>query len=259
MNSLILNDYNPSGLLWLTAALIIVGVLLIIATISAIITRITICLKYNNFNKISTAKGHTAFSAARTLLDENGMSDVKVEQLGFFRALFYGNCYSKKNKTIYLRKEIINQTSITAVGIACQKVGLVIQDKEKNKTFKIRAFIAPFILFTPFWVVPLSVLGIIFDIMFSLGGAISIISIIFSIIIYLLSVIYAVVTIPVESRANKLALEFMEKTNILNKKERALIKELFSVFMIAYIIEFIISLLQVIKIIFEIILKVKSN
>ena len=68
--------------------------------------------KYNKFNNVESSTGHTGFSAARNLLDANGLSDVEVKPLTFFKAMFYGNHYNAKTNTIYLRQGIINSKSI---------------------------------------------------------------------------------------------------------------------------------------------------
>lgn len=259
MNSLLLYEYYSGGSLWLTAALIIVEVLLIIASISAIISKITLAIKYNKFNRVETSLGHTAFSACRTLLDENGMSDVEIKEAGFFRALFYGNHYCKRQKTVYFRKGIINSTSITAVGIAVQKVGLVIQDKEDNPAFKYRAMVAPFAIFGYVLVLPITILGIIFDVVFTLGSVFAILSVIISFIIFVVASVFSMLSIPVESRANKLALELMVKTKMLNEEEQLLIKDVFSAYMISYVLDFVVALLLIIKVVFQIILISISN
>lgn len=251
MNSLLLANASE---IWLSAAIVIVAILTAIAGISALIMRIVLLLKYNNFNSLQASSGHTAYSAARNLLDENGMSDIKVKPLGFFKSIFYGNCYSAKQKTIYLRKSIINQSSITAVGIACQKVGLVMQDKENNTAFKIRAIVSPFIIFAPAMIIPILVFGIILDTLFTLGGTLAIVSVCIGIFLYVLAFIYTLLTIPVESRANKLALELIEKSNLLNATETLAIKQIFTSYLLVYVLEFVATLLQSIKVFLQLLL-----
>lgn len=255
MNSLLLNNSS----IWLTAALIIVSALLGIVALGAFIARIVVFVKYQKYNRTETSVGHTAYSAARNLLDQNGMQDVEVKQLGFFRALFYGNSYSARTKTIYLRRGIINKTSITAVGLACQKVGLAIQDKENNKAFKFRSAIAPVIVFAPVIVVPIILIGFLIDFLLSLGGIAAIVAVVVGVLVYLVGFIFTILTIPVESRGNKLALELIEKTKFLNEEETYAIKEVFSVYIIAYVLEFVVALLQLIKFILQILLKLVKN
>lgn len=246
MNSLLLNNASE---IWLSSAIIIVAALALIAIVSGITIRAILNVKYHTYNAINSKCKHTAFSAARNLLDENGMADIKVKRAGFFRTIFYGNRFSAKSNTIYLRPNIINSTSIIAVGTAIQKVGLVMQHKEGNKIFKFRAIFAPYILFTSYFVFPLLVLGLLFDVIFVLGGSFAIISVVMGILLYSIAILYTYINIPVESRANKLAIELIDKTKFLDDNEKVIIKQVYTTYILAYVTEFIVTLLEIIKVI----------
>lgn len=253
MNSLLLSN---SGATWLTVAYIIVAVLIIIVSLATFITRIAVFAKYNKFNSVESSVGHTAFSTARNLLDVNGLSEVEVKPLTFFKSMFYGNHYDAKTKTIYLRQNIINSTSLTAVGLASQKVGHAIQDKEGGSLFNFRSKIAPFVVFAPVLFLPITIIGFILDTLYSIGGTFAIISVILGLVLYLLAFTFTLFTIPVESRANKLAVELLEKTKILNTTEIYAVKDLFSSYIVAYVMEFLSSLLQLIKTFLQILIKI---
>lgn len=253
MYSLLLSN---SGSTWLTVAFIIVAVLIIIVSIAAFISRLVVLAKYNKFNNVESSTGHTGFSAARNLLDANGLSDVEVKPLTFFKAMFYGNHYNAKTNTIYLRQGVINSKSITAVGLAIQKVGHAIQDKEDSPLFKFRSKVAPFVVFAPMLFIPITIIGIILDFLFSLGGVAAIISVILGVVLYLLAFTFTLFTIPVESRANKLAVELIEKAKILDTNEIYAVKDLYSSYIVAYVMEFLASLLQLFKTFLQILIKI---
>ncbi len=255
MYSLLLSN---AGATWLTIAFIIVAVLIIIVLAATFIARLVVFAKYNKFNNVETSIGHTGFSASRNLLDSNGLSDVEIKPLTFFKAMFYGNHYNAKTKTIYLRQNIINSKSITAVGVAVQKVGHAIQDKENSPLFKFRTKIAPFVVFAPMLFIPITILGAILDWMYSIGGVSAIISVSLGLILFILAFTFTLFTIPVESRANKLAVELLEKTKILNTNEIYAVKDLYSSYIVAYVMEFLASLLQLIKTFLQILIKISK-
>lgn len=198
--------------------------------------------------------GHTAYSSARNLLDENGMADIQIKPATYLRSILYGNCYSKRNKTIYLRRNIINSTSPTAIAVACNKVGLVMQDKEGGNFYKFRAMLCPYVLFSSYVVAPLVLLAVFVDIMSTISKVCTTISVIISTILYILLFLYLILTIPVFSRANKLALELLGKYKHLNDAEMTCAKKLYTSYVLSYVFEFVISLLLLIKSIFVILM-----
>ena len=245
MNSLLLNNASE---IWLSSAIVIVTILAFIAIASGVTVRAVLNVKYHTYNSLKSKSGHTAFSVARNLLDENGMADVKVEKAKFFRRLVYGNRFSTRTNTIYLRPNIIDSTSIVAVSTAIQKVGSVMQHKEGNSIFKFKSVFSPYMIFTSFLVLPLLVVALIFDFTFVLGGYLATISVIFSLIIFTIAILYTYINIPVESRANKLAIELIDKTKVLDNDEKVVVKQIYTTYILAYVTEFIVALLELLKV-----------
>lgn len=102
-----------------------------------------------------------------------GYNDIKVEKSGFFRAAFFGNHYNPSKKTIYLRSSTYYGEHLTAIGLALQKVGLVIQDKRNSSSFRARWFLQKIALFGPVFFIPIVLAGAIADlvIFFVTGGS----------------------------------------------------------------------------------------
>ena len=251
MNPLLLTTASDT---WLSSAIVLVSIFVLLTLVISLVLRSILTYKYIAYNKIAVSSKHTAFSAARHLLDENGMSDTKVKPASTLRSIVYGNSYSKRDNTIYLRKNIINSTSTTAISIAYNKVALVMQDKEGGKFYSLRAKISPFVLLSSYLIIPLLLLSIMPDFVYVMGSTWSIISVIFSSIVCVLIFTYLILTIPVFSRANKLAIEFLPKTNHLNNSELVQAKQLFTTYVLSYVFEFVICLLLLIKIIFKVLM-----
>ena len=94
------------------ASLIVSGLILIFLVI-ALVVQISLIIKYKQYNKMPLSNGLTAEQTARSLLDANGLQYVQIKKLGFFRRiLLFGNHYSVMKKTIYLRTNILNSSSI---------------------------------------------------------------------------------------------------------------------------------------------------
>lgn len=256
--NLLLESSSGFGML-LIVAYIIIGVLLGGAIVFAAVSRFILFVRYHNLKGKKNTAGFTAYSAARNLLDANGMTDIKIEKLGFFRAAMYGNSYNRKKKTIYLRRNIVDSDSILAVGLALQKIGLVVMDKQNDKQFIRRAKMQPFMLLAPVAFIPIVLIGLVFDIILSKAvGVGTIITTILAAAFYIISMIYELSTIKVEKRANQKAMEIMVATNFLNEEERMQIQKVFDSYILSYIAEFVVTLLQFIKFILELIIKLVS-
>ena len=159
---------NLSGI---EIAILIVSGLIVVALVVALIVQIVLIVKYKRYNKTPLANGLTSQQTARSLLDSNGLQNVQIKKLGFFRRiLLFGNHYSVMKKTIYLRKNILNSSSVTAVGIATQKVCLAVQHKNKDKSFIFRYVLQILTLFTPLLFYGSIVLGLIVDLVTQFTG-----------------------------------------------------------------------------------------
>ncbi len=270
MNSLLLNaitidDPTQFGLV---IAMIVVGVLIGIALIWSFITRIIVMVTYSKYNKIANSAGYTAREAAYNFLVACGVEDVKVEQCSFWRAFLFvggtgfglGNSYSIYKKIIFLRKGIIDKNSVTAVAIATQKVGLAYQHKTGDKKYIFTARLKPFLLFAPYGLIPLSLLGLVLDMfVFKTGGFVySIIFAFIGAVLFLLSFLVTFFTISIEKRANNDAIQLMEQNNFLTAEERVMVKKLYNAYMMGYIADFVISTLYLIMKILQILAKISK-
>lgn len=246
--------------------LIIVGVLLGLAGIFAFVTRIVVWTTYVKYNRIQNSEGLTAREAAEKFADVVGLKELPVEKCSWWRALLstggamgFGNNYSIYKKTIFLRRNIIDKKSITAVGVSTQKVGLALQDKEGSKLYKFTAYLKPIVFFAPVMFIPLVIVGVFLDIMlFEALGLFTMLLGSLGFLYFVLSFLIILFTIKVESRANKKALQLMKDNNFLTEEERGYIQKLYKAYMMAYIADFIIALLELVKVILKTLAKMKK-
>jgi Zn-dependent membrane protease YugP len=228
-------------------AIILVGVIGA-ALIFAVVAKSYVWISYVKGNYTAANNGLTGEQAATLLLNNLNLTDVKIQKASWFAAIVYGNHYNARKKTIYLRGNIFNKSTITSISLAVQKVGLVIQDVNKEKKFKVKAALQPFIFLAPILFVPLSLLGLLLDlVLFKNIGVVTLVFIGLAFLFYLTAFIFTVVTIPVENKANKLALEMIQKTNLLDESEQDKVKRIYKAYLISYVADLIISLLYLIK------------
>lgn len=162
-------------------------------------------------------------------------------------------------KTIYLRTNILNSSSITAVGIATQKACLAVQHKNKDKSFRFRYILQILTLFTPLLFYGAIIVGLVIDILTKFTGIPTLIGLLIGLGFYLLVFIFQIVNIKVEKKANKQTIEILQSSNIFNEQEITTLKNLFKLYILADIIALVLSLLKLIQQILKVFTKLKRN
>lgn len=148
------------------------------------------------------------------LLAKAGINDVKVVKANGRLT----DCYDSKRKLIKLSTETYYSSSIAALGVMAHEVGHAIQDHKGHALFKFRRFLAPVVSFVSGAFLPLVLLGSIFNIIF-LIPTIGYYVIIASLIFYGASLIFELITLPLEYNASRTALKMLEETGIFNEPE----------------------------------------
>lgn len=241
-------------------AYIITGIAIAIMAVVVIIMRIYLMVKYHEGNTQKTKSGKTSNQVAREALDKAGLSHIKVEKAGFLRAFVYGNCYSITKKTIFLRRGIYDKDSITAVSMALQKVGVAKMCEEGNVATRTRNIMQILSLFGPILFVPVVLAGFLIDLLiFNALGAFSVAGIAVGGVLVLSGLIATLLNLPVEKKANDMALKMINQTGILTKDEIVVVEKVFKAYLVSYVCEFIVAVLRIVQIILEIVMNVQIN
>jgi Zn-dependent membrane protease YugP len=241
----------------LEIALMVVGCLIaVVGSISLIVTG-WLAIKYLKYNKIENSAGLTGQEVARKILDDNDLRHIKVKVTG---SLMFGNSYSHFFKKVRLRRFTRNKTSLTSLGMGAQKAALAILDKEGDPDMKKRIRLYPIITFGPFAFVPLITIGALLDYfvfnqtglwVYVLGGL--------GLLFYVYAVVLSVLTLKTEKKAQEKAYEILSRENLANESELEGLKELFHLYNIQYVNDIILSSLELIYTVLEILIAVKGN
>lgn len=244
----------------LAIAYLIVSLLVVVMAVVALVMWIMVAVRYSKSNRRRLDSGKSSMQMAREMLDSCGLHYVQVKKAGFIRAWFYGNSYSITKKTVFLRNNITDKDTVTAVGLALQKVGIAKMCESDSKMAKTRNIFQIVGIFGPFMFVPLILIGFVADyLIFSTIGAFSVVSIVLSLIILAAGLVVTVLNIPVEKKANEMALKMIDETGVMTEEERAMIKKVFDTYIIAYVMDFIVTVLRIIQLILEIAMTLQSG
>lgn len=241
----------------LEISLAIVGGLIAIVAAVSLAVSFWLAVKYITFNRHKNSAGLTGQEVARKILDDNGLSHIKVKVTG---SILFGNSYSHYFKKVRLRRFTRNKTSLTSLGMGAQKAALAILAKEGDPDMKKRIRLVPFITFGPYAFIPLILVGAFLDYMiFNSTGWITLALGILGFLFYVYAIVLSIVTLKTERKAQDKAYQILKDKAIVTEEELAGLKELFHLYNIQYVNDIILASLELLYLILEIAIAVKSD
>jgi len=208
--------------------------LLIPAIILAVYAQIRVQTTYAKFSQVRTAKGMSASSIARELLDNADLRGIEIE-------LIPGNLtdhYDPRSKKLRLSEGVYNSASVAAMGIVAHEVGHALQDSKAYAPLAIRNGLVPVANFGSQLAIPLFFLGLIFSWprLMDIG-----------IIAFSLAVVFTVITLPVEYNASSRAMAILKSGNYLNTEELDLAKKVLNAASLTYVAATAMAILQLLR------------
>ena len=166
---------------------------------------------FKKYSKQYSSRGLTGADAAQRVLRANGVSGVRIERIGGSLT----DHYDPTSNVIRLSDDVYGSTSTAAIGVACHEAGHAVQYAQGYAPIKLRAAIIPVTNFGSRMAMPLILLGILFS---SLGNA-SDFFINLGLICFGFSVVFQLVTLPVEFNASHRAIRTLREDRILDEDE----------------------------------------
>lgn len=238
-------------------ALVIVGILISIVGAYSLVVSVWLMIKYVKFNKQKNSAGLTGQEVARKILDLNGLNHIAVKATG---SILFGNSYSHFFKKVRLRRLTRHQYSLTSLGMGAQKASLAILDKEGDADMKKRIRLYPLITFGPFAFIPLLTIGALLDyFIFNQSGITTIVFAVIALLFYIYAIVLSVMTLKTERKAQDKAYNILKEENLATEEELSSLKELFHLYNIQYINDIILSSLELLYFILEMIMIFNGN
>lgn len=238
-------------------ALAIVGGLIALVGSYALIVSIWLAVKYVKFNRTQNSAGLSGQEVARKILDANGLNHIGVKVTG---SLLFGNSYSHYFKKVRLRRFTRHERSLTSLGMGAQKASLAILDKEGDPDMRKRIRLYPLITFGPFAFIPLITIGALLDyFVFNQTGVITLVLGGLGFLFYVYAIVLSVLTLKTEKKAQEKAYSILEERNLATAEELSSLKELFHLYNVQYINDIILSSLELIYTILQIISAVQGD
>lgn len=180
--------------------------------IISILASISVKSTFRKYSEQISVRGITGAQAAERVLRSNGISNVRIDRV---RGELTDH-YNPKDNVIYLSDSVYDNTSTAAIGVACHEAGHAVQYATNYAPIHIRAAIIPATNIGSHLAMPLILLGILF----STFGQISTALIYIGIACFGLSLLFQLVTLPVEFNASRRAIQAIETEGLLTDEEQ---------------------------------------
>ena len=183
----------------------------------------------------------TGAEAAQRVLSSHGVHNVRIERVP-------GNLtdhFDPKTNVIRLSDDVYSSTSTAAIGVACHEAGHAIQYAVNYTPIKLRAAIIPITNFGSKLAKPLILLGILLSYL----GNFSYTLVYLGIACFSLSLIFQLITLPVEFNASRRAVRAISDTGILTQQELNGAKKTLKAAAMTYVAATAVSLAQLLRLI----------
>lgn len=205
--------------------------MLLLPLIGMIIAKST----FTKYSKINSSRGLTAEQAARQILDNNGLFDVRVEHVsGSFE-----DCYLPNERVVCLSDSTYGKTSISAIGAAAHECGHACQFDEGYAPTVLGGKLAPAMNFcSRTWYI-----------VFIIGCVLTFFPYVMyaGVVMFSVVLIYQLVTLPLEFDASRRALRTLRSDSILEENEIKPARKVLTAAAITYVASLAASALQLIR------------
>jgi uncharacterized protein len=193
-----LKDMTPGIML---VSLIFVGISFVVSLI--------LKGKFAKYSKIPLANGLSGKQVAEKMLRENGIYDVQVTS----SQGFLSDHYNPVNKTVNLSPEVYNGTSISAAAVAAHECGHAVQHATAYSWLMMRSRLVPAVQITSNIVNFVLLIGVVLAATGRPG------LLLVGIGLMAVTVLFTLITLPVEFDASNRALAWLQRTNVTNNTE----------------------------------------
>ncbi|MBN1154343.1 zinc metallopeptidase [candidate division KSB1 bacterium] len=180
--------------------------LLVPAMILALYAQYKVKSVYEKYARVPSAKGVTGAQVAHSILQNNNIQDVEIEEIE-------GNLsdhYDPRSKKLRLSSPIYRSSSVAALGIAAHEVGHAIQHHHQYAPLKWRTSIVPVASIGSSMAIPLFIAGLFMN-----SGLLMDLGIWF----FVGAVLFQIVTLPVEFNASSRAIAQLRNGGFLVGEE----------------------------------------
>jgi Zn-dependent membrane protease YugP len=194
--------------------------------------------KFTKYSKIPLSSGLSGREIAEKMLRENGIYDVKV----ISSEGFLSDHYNPTNRTVNLSPDVFNGTSVSAAAVAAHECGHAVQHATQYGPLMFRSKMVPAVQVSSMLVNWVLLAGMIV-----LATTKNPTVLLVGIVAMALTVIFTLVTLPVEFDASKRALAWLNHTNVTNPAEYPKAKDALKWAATTYVVAALAAVVQLVQ------------
>ena len=189
---------------------------------------------FDRYSRVRTRSGMTAEQAARMLLSRGGSANVTISRVNGSLT----DHYDPRSNTLRLSDSVYGSDSVAAVGVAAHECGHALQEHDGYGLLKLRTALVPVVNIGSSLYLPIFMAGLLFS-----WEPLQMVGI----LCFGLTLLFSLVTLPVEINASKRALGMLE--GVLDAEELQGAKAVLSAAALTYLASVISSALQLLRLI----------
>ena len=195
--------------------------------------------KFKAYSKVPTSSGLSGKEIAEKMLHDNGIYDVNVVSVPGFLS----DHYDPTKKTVNLSPDVYEGRNVSAAAVAAHECGHAVQHATAYSMLKLRSALVPAVQLSTNlsqWVILIG-LGL-----FTVGGGDSTVLLI-GIILFAVSTLFSVITLPVEFDASNRALKWLNNSHITLGKEHEDAKDALKWAALTYVVAALASIAMLVQ------------
>ena len=196
---------------------------------------------FKKYAKQFSRRGLTGAQAAQRVLSANGVTGVRIERVDGSLT----DHFDPKTNVIRLSDSVYDSASTAAIGVACHEAGHAVQYAHDYAPIRLRAAIIPVTNFGTKIAWPLMLLGVLLSSMsYAFYNLVYV-----GITCFSLSLVFQLITLPVEFNASRRAVRAIEEGGILYEDELVGAKKTLRAAALTYVAAAATSLVQLLRLI----------
>lgn len=187
----------------------------------------------SRYLRVNARRGYSGEQVARKILDSNGLYNVKIEMV---RGRLSDH-YDPRSNVVRLSQDIYYGTSITSIAVAAHECGHAMQHAKGYVPLNLRSALVPVVNFSS------SMSWFLIAIGFMMRGPFLEIGI----LIFSASVLFQIITLPVEFNASNRAVVQLSNLGIVEGKEANQSRKVLTAAALTYVAAALTSVLQLLR------------
>lgn len=211
-------------------------ILVIIGAVICMIASANVSRTFNKYSRVYTTRGVAAHQVAAQILQGAGIHDVRIERI-------QGNLtdhYDPRNKVLRLSESVYDSASVAAVGVAAHECGHAVQHNVGYVPIKLRNAVVPVVNLGSKLSWPVIMIGLVL-------GSMGLLQI--GILLFAFTLVFQVITLPVEFNASGRALRILKERGILYGEEVSGARRVLGAAAMTYVTSTVATVLQLLRLV----------